>query len=142
MWEQTIPIPPTVSDTFTLYPCRKIRSEFSFHPTSPRIPLSSPPRREKFVGFSFLFPKEKVHKKERKKLREYCLSVWGAKDAKDEVVGPKGHPDRCRGPDSPQTSGGFDTAELLKEKVQFLLVSLDEKANKRGCVTKNIPSEF
>ena len=25
LWEQTIPIPPAVSDTFTLYPCRKIR---------------------------------------------------------------------------------------------------------------------
>ena len=40
LWEQTIPIPPTVSDTFMLYPCRKIRLRISFHPT-PRIHLSS-----------------------------------------------------------------------------------------------------
>ena len=70
------------------------------------------------------------------------LICVGREGCKGRIFGAQGHPDRCLGPDSPQTSGGFDTAELLKEKVQFLLVSLDEKANKRGCVTKNIPSEF
>ena len=87
LWEQTIPIPPAVSDTFTLYPCRKIRSEFSFHPTSPRIPLSSPPRREKFVGFSFLFPKEKVHKKRKKKVEGVLLICVGREGCKGRSCG-------------------------------------------------------
>ena len=56
LWEQTIPIPPTVSDTFMLYPCQKIRLRISFHPT-PRIPLSSSvTSRLALNGFIFAFP--------------------------------------------------------------------------------------